>query len=392
MATNLVAIFRNKLVGIDSLLPILMELKTRHSAVRIILVFMNKNDQTLVKKNYHIWGALRQIQAEIIILRYRNTKLSAARAWLKLIVKLALDNNIILKSHDVLPKQAFTMACLRCISRVKEIKTFLLTVTHEGYENHYEQARLFSERQGKSFALPYFSGRYGYFLSTLAEKQFLDFFKIKAPSNKIIHVGYVRRLPTWQKYMETAWLNDAQLPASPYFVYILATLGKASNLMDEPEMRELLAESLKIFKQYNQRILTVFRPHSVTDVKALEQLLKEIGYANYVIHYGHPMILTARAKFVFGNYFSNTMFDAYYQGRPILEYSQIDPEMKAKIHHGSFGGRCADMLIHRDPTALRKIADQWINQDIAVKRDRDFIESNFSQTSERFYQFWESVL
>ena len=199
-------------------------------------------------------------------------------------------------------------------------------------------------------------------------------------------------MPQWQKYMKEAIKRNRIINDGAYFLYILTSQGRRNECFEEPEVIELLQESLNILKKYNNRIKTIFKPHAITDIGKVEELLNKVNYSNYVVDYSHPFILSSKAKFVFGNFYSTTMFDAYYLGKPIVEYTQYDPEFFIKAGKQSEGSSCCDFFIQRDQKKLDEVLDGLINGDISVTRDPVFIENNFSNTPEEFYKFWRKLI
>ena len=149
----------------------------------------------------------------------------------------------------------------------------------------------------------------------------------------------------------------------------------------------MIEESLEVMKKYNNKIKTVFKPHSITDLGKIREILDKVGYSNYVIDYSHPMVLSSNAKFVFGNVFSSIMCMAYYLGKPTVEYAQYDPELLERIGGQSLGGKFCDFFINRNRQKLDEVLHRLINGGIEVKRDPEFMRENYPDTHPQFYEF-----
>lgn len=391
VSKNLIYICKSKLVGIDSTLPAIMEIKSLYPKTNITFVFDSDKHLDLIKKNYNLWELIQSMGTSICVLRTRNKFIRLIRV-IKFILRFLGKDNIIIKDGDTLPLHNIVMKILKRFSTVKEIKTFLRLRSLHGYKTCYIQEALTKEREGRPTRIKFFDGNYDYFLSVLNSAQFKEFFGLDAPKNKMVKAGYIRKLPQWQKYAEEAVKKNKAINDGPYFLYILTYMGnRAYRSYQEPERIELMEESLNVFKKYNTKIKTIFKPHAVTEVRKVEELLNGLNYSNYVIDYGHPMILSSEAKFVFGNNFSTTMFDAYYLGRPTVEYSQYDPELFIRAGKQSTGGSCCDFYIQRDQKKLEEILDKLINGNVNVSRDPKFIRENFPDTPPEFYEFLDKI-
>jgi len=389
---NLIHLAVNKLIDVDATLPVLMELKWLYPQTNIMLIFYNDNQLNVIKKNYNIWEAIQRMDARIYVIRSKNAFITLLRLILFL-PRVLFKYNIVMKSGDTLPNHRITMKVLKIFSKTLEVKTYLVSQTSQGYRNNYAELELQQlSKNGISIEKRFFGGYYDYFLSILSAEQFKNFFDAEAPQHKIVKIGYPRKLPQWQKFVNEAVKRNQNINGDRYFLYILSTLSRTKLFYEEPHLIELLEESLRILKKYNNKIKTVFRPHFITDLGRLEALLEEVGYTNYVIDQGHPMVLSSNAKFVFGNRFSMTMYDAYYLGKLVVEYCQYDPELLIRWKKQSYGGSCCDFFINRDKKQLDEILSKLIGGSIEVERDAKFIKENFTNTPQEFFDLWEKLL
>lgn len=388
---NLIYLCQNKLVAIDAALPVLLEIKSRYPKTNVIFIFYDEKHLDLIKTNYNLWEMVQSMQSSIYVLRARNKFIRLIRS-IAFIVRYSFKDIVIVKSTDSFPFHNIFMKILKRVSRVKEIKTYLRLRSIYGYRISYIQKMLSGERRGRPVKFKYLNGNYDCYLSTITAPQFKEFFKLDAPKEKIINTGYIRRLSQWQQYMEQAVKNNKNINDGPYFLYVLTYLGSQDfRGFKQALVGGLFKEALEVFKKYNNKIKTVFKPHAVTDMREVEALLASVGYSNYAIDYTHPMILSAKAKFVFYNIFSTTMYDAYYLNVPVVEYSHYDPEFFDKIGRQSSCGNCCDFFIHHDKKKLEELAEKLIINKVEVRRDPKFIEENFPPPPPEFYEFLDKL-
>ncbi|MFH0840020.1 MAG: hypothetical protein V1883_03260 [Candidatus Omnitrophota bacterium] len=393
MAKNIIFLTKKRsLAGIDQALPIFMEMRKISPQSNIIIVFGDKKIYDLTKRNYILLEDIEYVNGKMYVLRGKN-KLITLFKILKFVFLLAFKENIILRETDNLPWHNITMKLIKMISRVVQIRVFLAVQNPIYLKNLNESSLLYWKREGKAVFKNPVKGEFDYFLSALSPGQVEDVFNVKAPRNKIVEVGYTHGLSIWRKYMDDAIKRNKVINNGKYFLYVLAYLGKRRTNFDEPEIIDLLEESLNILKKYNGKIKTIFKPHPVTDMGRVKKLLDKISYSNYVIDYTHPFILSSKAQFVFGNVYSCTMLDAYYQGKPIVEYCQYDSELFIRMNRQSWGGsRFCDFFIYRDKKKLDEVLDRLINNEIKVEREPKFMQDNFPDTPPQFYEFLHKLL
>lgn len=389
MAKNLIYLCKRRIAGIDTILPVLMEVKKVNPSLMPIIVFFDQGQHDNIRKNYNIWEGIQSLDSRIWVIRHKNKFITAARL-IKFISALSFKQNVVIREGDVLPLHNLTMSLLKKLSKVTEIKAYLPIPFADYIKNLNTQLIMHLEKQENPKEVKFLSGKYDYFLSVLNAEELKEACNAVIPENKIIKVGYVYKLPEWEKSRKEAVAKN-KIIHDAYFFYILHATYKRRPF-EPAELIELIEESLWIMKKYNNKIKTVFKPHSITDLGKTKEILDKVGYSNYVIDYGHPMVLSSNAKFVFGNAFSSIMFMAYYLGKPTVEYAQYDPELLEKIGEQSLGGKFCDFFINRDKEKLDEILDKLINGDGVVTRNPDAMRKNFPDTPPEFYEFWHKTL
>lgn len=391
MRKNIIAVLRNKLIGIDEMLPMLMEVKAAHPDVRVVCVFLNPEHLRTIQQNYHLWQGIQSLNSEIVILKHPN-KLATLFHIVRFILRFSFQRNVVLKRGDHLPRHQWIMSILKKISRTYEIQGYLLSFPIQGHRNLFKQMACSREKTKREIPFTPFKGQYDYFLSVLNPENWKDCYQIDPPC-KIIKVGYEHGLPRWKQFTKKAASENHLSEQGPYFLYVLTSLGRRMDNYEEPLFIDLLRESLTVLKKYQKDIKTVFKPHAITDMEAFRKLLKDLQYENYVIDYGHPMILAMNARFILGNACSLTMFDAYYLGKPVVEYSFTDPVLFERIGRQSLGGGICDFFIRRDMKELDTVMGRLIlGGPVVLRRDPGFIKENFPETPKEFYELWDKLI
>jgi hypothetical protein len=392
---TIIVLLKNKLITTDAILPILMELKKRYaSLIGIKLVFPNKATLKEVEKNLHLQKVLTGLQAESLFLRGAG-RLSYLWKIVKLIFGILCGRTIIIKfSDEAFFKQKQLLGLLKKIAGCTEILG-VLGVTTKAFRPEAsnvlrtQNTSAASANEGRSLIDLETSD---YVLSSMPASYIAEIYGVSVPDERLLYTGYYRGFPAWLEYVGHEKETYPVINDKDYFLYILTTLDKRLANINEPPIEELLEESLRALKKFNNRIRTVFKPHPSTNMERFGRVLDKVGYENFSIDYGHPMILSAKAKFVMANLFSTTLIDSYYLECPIIEYCQYDPRLVEMLNNKSHGQELCDFFIRRDPDKLEKIVSGVLDNEIKISRDRQYLSENFAPMPVRFFDFWDSKI
>jgi hypothetical protein len=223
------------------------------------------------------------------------------------------------------------------------------------------------------------SMQYDYFISSMPYEAVEDIAPDVIPEDKFLEVGYVRSLPVWGKFVKKEaeiWLNKKFSSKKTYCLYILSTFAKRIDCYDEPEMLDLFRETVSVLKDSGVHI--VFKPHIITDMDLFEKTIKELNLTDYTVDYAHPMILSENALFVIGNAYSNTMYEAFYQNVPVVEYACYDEELCRRYGGTSSGGRCCDFFIVRDMKKLSETVSAILGGKADYPQQKEFKKEIFT--------------
>ena len=392
MKKNIIILTKEKLISTDGIMPVLLNLKETYPECRILFIFPSIQNCNLIRKNVHLWQCLLRLDAKILAPR-RDNRFIIAIWVIKLLLMLSFSRNIIIKFGDTLFMHKPLLKVLRKLSHTIEIQSRIIPALEEYHSAIKQTWALSNERKAVGrVSETNHPVEYDYYLTSVPSDMVRTYYEANIPEGRIINTGYVRRMPQWMKFVRESARGYVPKERKPFFLFILSTAGKRLDELEEPPLSELLAESLTVLKKFNGRIHTIFRPHAITDVEEFKLRLEEIGYSNYSVDYGHPMILSSGAEFVIGNFYSTTMFDSYYLGVPVIEYSFYDRELRKRIGFKSYGNGCCDFFIDRDRNKLEEVVSDILDGKIKTKRDSQFIDANFPETPKAFYQFFDELL
>jgi len=182
------------------------------------------------------------------------------------------------------------------------------------------------------------------------------------PGMRLLNVGNPRQLPAWQRHLS----DNARryLPSTVeecYFFYALGVLDLPNPERENRHDLESVRGCLQVLCDYNSDIMTVFKPHPTTDLKKLDNLLQELHYENYEICNVHPMILAKGAKFTLANYSSTVLVDAHNLGCPTIDYVRYDSRGLEVLQGRSMLLDYVDFFVPGDTALFREVLDHLIH-------------------------------
>ncbi len=386
MSANIIYACKKKLIGIDAVLPLLMELKAQYRDVRILVLFFDAPNQDEIRKNYLIWKALKSLNARLYDLRHPSRQ-KRYFIWLRILCAMLFSKNILIKNADTIPHHARTVSLLKKITSLVELYAFISGWPLEVHRTvqltrKVERENLNAEKKQIS---------HDYYISSLPRPLLEEIYDTSVEEDRLLRIGYSRKLPQWTAFMEQE-ARTLGLDRQPYFVFYVPPMltARSPGLLDEPTLFELLEEALTVLRRFNSRVKTYFKPHIISDkdLKTFEGLLQRIEYTNYAIDYGHPMVFATEAEFVISVNVTSVIFDAYYLNKPVIVFTQIDKRLDELFEGKCEAGSACDFYIRRDQDALTAVVEKLLSGEITVNHDPAYLAENYPDTPEEFWGFW----
>ena len=366
---NIIVVVQDKLITIDSVLPLLMELNSICTC-KIYIISPDNHIENL-EKNNDIMSCINSIGAELLYLSRSQNKL---KFYFQLLRKFAFKRNFLLKFQNESLNSNF-LFLLKIFSSLKEVFLFHLNAVTNQFINNCQIRFEYGSKTANK--LKFDSINADFYVTSLDENglKLLSFPK----SREVIPIGYNRGGAEWKSYIKHRSSEfHLQKSNTKYCLYILSTMFLPLEKLDEPTMEVLLRETLVVLNEFSKDLHIVFRPHAITDMEIFQKVLDDLNVTNYSIDYSHPMILSSNAQFVIGNLYSNTMFDAYKQSIPIVEYASYDKVLLEKFNKWSLGAECCDFFVQRDPVKLKNVINKIVIGDYLINRKESSYQLNIS--------------
>ena len=64
MKKNIIVLPKEKLISIDGIIPLLLELKAKHLDCNIIFILPSRDNLALIKKNTHLWQCIETLNVK----------------------------------------------------------------------------------------------------------------------------------------------------------------------------------------------------------------------------------------------------------------------------------------------------------------------------------------
>ncbi len=387
---NLVCFAKPKLMFTDGLLPVLMEIKSVRPDARIDFLVFSQRDLTLLRQNRDIWDGFLSIGCEPSPMFQDGGGIDRVRYLLRVLRRLT-GRNILISASPNIPYGKYVIPVLQRTSRLTTVRHYHNHTPSRGLSNFAQYLQMCNARHGRTWRFDGLDGEYDYVMSQISGQQYREILGASPAPDKTVHTGYVQRMPAWQSFLRKRIEQNSLIHEKPYVFFVLSHLGVSRDVLEEPPREVLFREALQVLSEYGNRLRVILKPHPNTPVDRVRQILREEAVADAVIDYSHPMVLASNAICLIGNVFSTVMNDAFFYGRPVIEYSHRDAELIRRVEGGSTGGDSCDFYIHHDQQKLKDVMDGLLSGRITVARDPQKLIDDYPLVPDSFHSFWRGM-
>jgi hypothetical protein len=337
----------NKLGTIDTVLPILLEMKERYGiSSRIVLADAFTNDG--IKKNVVINDAIAKVGSKVYIGRGFDNRFARLFVSFLQIQRLFLFS---LLGAKIIHFGALNQGLLHFIFRIFDKKIFLCQSLAFEYTGH-EKKRDYIVRTNNMF-----TGQ-----SIIATNNLMPELQSKKNINKKKYLfGPTRMRKIWLEhsyYLAEYYLKKYHPNINykdGYVVIILYTFKKVDAFDDIQTSERLLRETLDLIIEIYPNKAILIKPHIATQLDILNKIIDQSKSNKIEITYLHPGVLSRFADMFICNSYSNTLADAYSLGVTTIEYTDYKKYILARTKNRSFGYQFVDYFINNNKVLLKKV-------------------------------------
>jgi len=351
---GVIVFVKNKLISIDSILPVLLELKESHNISSTIVV-SDRLTHEGIKSNVVICDLIRYIGSELYISR-------------------GINNALIRKSVIFLHLFALMV---KSVFGYKIIHFGLLDVFPFKYIFSPFKRNIYFSQQD-SFLHTH--NKYGSLLGRSPQKNtpnlighnIIVFNGEKISKNKNIYFfGETRTRKVWIDYAKRnenyyfSKYHGGLDYSKGFVVFILSYFGELKALKDNKSgMLDLFHDTIEALSSFNVNIL--LKPHVFTDMDIVCNAIKDKENMN--ITYLHPTILSLNSKLFISNYYSTTLADAHSLNVPTIEYSNYSDLLLETSNNKSIGYQYVDYFINDN----KKLLTETIKNTLSKAKNKSF--------------------
>jgi len=380
MIKNIEIFLANKLISCDTIVPLIMSMQKINKNFKVNYYIYHYKSYVDIKKNELLYHALDQTG----ILHFRGSSVAKNKFYkiilkfkevffiFELLIKLLLGKIQIIH-FGIFSKYPFKLITYFYSNAIYHMERVCI-LKHENViilDNLNRKRNSGKKMLISSKNILYFN-----------ENFFRDYNCSNA--NKVL-MKNPRTYRTWYEYIMgygvkkvRCELRDLQYDYdNGYFLYIIGYIGYLDYLYNEKTTQELIPHTLELLSKYGNGLPILIKPHTITDMNVLNNILNKYDFKNVHISYLHPAALSVNAKLVVSNFFSGTLADAHFFGAKTVEFTHYSKLALDKTNGESMNPYYIDYFINNNPKKFKNI----IKNSVRSKK-RNIVRNIYEDMSE----------
>ena len=349
MSKDIYIFLSNKLISVDTILPLAFELKNKSKDKNIFFFTADKKTYKDIKKNYVIYDGINKIGQLDYIGREKKSFVYTLLHRIKYITFfLKIAYFLITNNAYVIHFSLFNFWPWRALYYFKKKNIFLSEKTWMS-KREFNFSNIGGRREKTKFSpLKPIAGQiiiYNKGSSYLQDKRIKNI--------PIIFQDKTTNLESWLKYIENnskKYLQNEfkkKLSKTVYCI-MLGTFTPLVYLKSKNSVRECFIDTLETLSKIQYNCTILIKPHVISDPLIYEEIISKYPQLDIRITYLHPAILATISNIIISNYYSTTLSTAKSFGVPTLEYTEYSKEALELTKGVSVRPEFVDYFINRD--------------------------------------------
>lgn len=368
--TNLFVFLKPKIISVDAVVPLMLEIKKRIPSINIHYLVPNdscpdvaeeqeRRSWNVLQRNEVLWQAMNDTGNvrlfHYYVNPYRGRLYNIARrlgALLELYLQFLCARRLciffLLMPSGNLFNKLCTLSNYRGISFEVEPSKFAA----EGFSSM--DVQLFGKKTygHGDFARASISFSRQHYLLMRYQEKYL--------------VGFSHGLPAWKEFVgkystrffDAFWEQHPEHQYKKIILYCVSIntihpgFGKTEMRFGNEGMQILFRDVMEILGKYHDKVVVFLKPHYVTDRDVLARSVDEFGPHNMYITHQHPEVVLRRASLQVSCAFSTTLWDGKALGVPTVEYSDYSSQYLEMIGNEGTEPDAVDYFINGDREAF----------------------------------------
>ena len=351
----------NKLITLDTILPLLLEFKERAPDLRFEFICFEPSTEAAIRQNTVLYDVLKSLGRLRMLGRNKKGPLHTIAHRFSILGPMARIALWLLHPRTrLLHFKALNSWPLRLLAWMAPQRTIFAQGSAVGFAE--VEKRVSEAMKPRNYVRIPPAGKHivmfsehwpwldGYDLADRA------IYRLAPPFTLHSWVCYVQK--NKDHYLDQALEAAGFEPGSEFGVAILNWLGPSPLFRIPEDTPKLLGETLEVLREACPELPIMIKPHPATrprELAILNELLKRFSQSKLVVTHLHPMVLAMRARFVIGNNYSTTFSTFKYCGVPSIEYSDYAEAILKETSGGSMRPEIVTYFINRDKAELQHV-------------------------------------
>jgi hypothetical protein len=353
MNKTIIIFLSNKLVSIDTILPLMFEIKKRNPLIDIKFYTTDFKTFNIIKKNYVLYNGINNIGSINFIGRENKkiiyTFLNRVK-YIKLFLKiffLLLTNKAHIIHFSLLnyfPWKLFYYFNKNNIILFEKTWMTKLEFDVSNIGGRRESTR-FSPSKPIAGKIVVFNKDSNYFIDK------------RINNIPIIMQEKTIRLKSWlefinsnsQEYLKNEFKDGLK---NNIITIMLGTFISPVYLKSKTSVTDCFIETLEVLNKFENNLTVLIKPHAISDPLIYEKIIKSFHKLDIKITYLHPAILAKISNIFISNYYSTTLSVGKAFNIPTIEYTEYSDDALKISNNGSMRPDSVDHFINKDKKKL----------------------------------------
>ena len=358
MTRSLLVFINRKLISIDTILPLICEVKNYKKNIKIKVICPDHSTFSSINKNLFIRDQIEN-NADLIILSLRNHE---GKRTFKSILQ-AIIYLIYICKEALLFKTAFIHFGLLFKTPFKYLNILNRNHVFFAESDSYGFTQLMQDVTFLEYNSPrIYPDTSSSHLISFSKNWYLANHKRKKNKNTF-YFGTPRTRKFWkdllklksEKYISDELKKNNILGERQFISIMLGYFGELKYLSNKDSVANALEDTINVLSKCIKNEVLILKPHVITDIEIVEKILSKYKNIKYIISNLHPMVLASRTKFAIANYYSTTLSDFKSLGVKTLEYTDYCDEALILTNNGSLRPDKVDYFINKNPSRLEEV-------------------------------------
>jgi hypothetical protein len=344
---KIIVFVKNKLITLDTVLPLLLEAKDRYGIPSEIVVFDDMAHDA-IEKNVVLKDTINYVGRELFITKGEKVKI-LRRTYILYSLFILLIGFI--KGNKIIHFGRLNTWPFKFISLLFKKNTYQMQGTAFSFK--YSQ----DNRSFKKLVHPPPVGKN--IILSAKNIQETAFYNSRI-NKKIFYFGETRTRSSWVEYIDKRsdyYFKKYHPNIDLNKGFIVFILGVIDGLEYKYELFKSTIETLSSLKL---SVPILIKPHAYTEMDTVKAGIKDLD--SFHVTYLHPSLLASRARVFICNSFSNTFADARSYGVKTIEYTHYDTELIKRTNGKSVSPEFVDYFIQNDNNQLAQSISEVFSQ------------------------------